>query len=51
MTDSAHNADIAAHLRAALAAISDADEGQLKSELRAIVEWQDCALTGHQQAR
>ena len=44
MTDPARNADIAAHLRAALAAIGAADEGQLKSELMAIVEWQDQPL-------
>jgi chemotaxis protein CheZ len=41
MSDAARNAEIAAHLRAALAAIGQADDGLLKSELSAIVEWQE----------
>lgn len=44
MTDPARNADIAAHLRAALAAISHADEASLKAELGAIVQWQEQPL-------
>lgn len=45
MSDAARsNADIAAHLRAALAAISDADDDSLKAELVAIVQWQEQPL-------
>lgn len=44
MTDPARNADIAAHLRAALAAISHADDASLKAELGAIVQWQEQPL-------
>ena len=44
MNDAARNADIAAHLRAALAALGDADEATLNAELRAIVEWQEAPL-------
>ena len=44
MTDPARNAEITAHLRAALAAISDADDASLKAELGAIVQWQEQPL-------
>jgi len=44
MTDPARNAEITAHLRAALAAISHADEASLKAELGAIVQWQEQPL-------
>jgi chemotaxis protein CheZ len=44
MTDPARNAEITAHLRAALAAISHADEASLKAELGAIVHWQEQPL-------
>jgi chemotaxis protein CheZ len=44
MTAPARNEEIAAHLRAALAAISHADDALLKSELTAIVEWQEQPL-------
>jgi chemotaxis protein CheZ len=40
----ARNADIAAHLRAALAAIGHADDATLKAELKAIVDWQEAPL-------
>lgn len=36
--------EIAAHLRAALAAIGAADEAALKAELKAIVDWQEAPL-------
>ena len=44
MSDPARNAEIAAHLRAALEAVSHADDALLKSELSAIVEWQEQPL-------
>lgn len=44
MTDPARNAEITAHLRAALAAISHADDASLKAELGAIVQWQEQPL-------
>ena len=44
MSDPARNADIAAHLRAALAAIGHADDATLKAELKAIVDWQEAPL-------
>ena len=44
MTDPARNAEITAHLRAALAAISHADEASLRAELGAIVQWQEQPL-------
>ena len=44
MSDPARNAEIASHLRAALAAIGHADDATLKAELRAIVQWQEAPL-------
>ena len=44
MNAPARNEDIAAHLRAALAAISHADEDTLRAELKAIVDWQEAPL-------
>ncbi|HAI59839.1 MAG TPA: chemotaxis protein [Xanthomonadaceae bacterium] len=44
MNAAAHNAGIAGHLRAALAAIGHADEATLKAELAAIVQWQEAPL-------
>lgn len=44
MSDPARNAEIAAHLRAALAAIGQADDATLRAELKAIVDWQEAPL-------
>jgi chemotaxis protein CheZ len=44
MSDPARNAEITAHLRAALAAISHADDASLRAELEAIVHWQEQPL-------
>ena len=44
MSHPARNEDIVAHLRAALAAISHADDATLKAELKAIVDWQEAPL-------
>lgn len=44
MSDPARNAEIAAHLRAALSAIGHADDATLKAELDAIVHWQEQPL-------
>ena len=44
MSDAARTDDIAAHLRAALAAISHADDALLRSEIGAIVQWQEQPL-------
>lgn len=44
MSDTARNLDLAAHLRAALEAIGQADEASLRAELNAILQWQEGPL-------
>lgn len=44
MNDTARNLDLAAHLRAALEAIGQADEASLRAELNAILQWQEGPL-------